>query len=70
MNAYASSGDNFARSIEHLMETVEVEVRHAVAYVDAVVVPQVRKESSTALRLLAKHMERLADSLHPENTSL
>ena len=67
MNAYATSGDTFARSVEQMIETVELEVRHAVAYVDAVIVPQVRKESSSALRLLAKHMERLADSLQGEN---
>ncbi len=64
MNAYASPGETFARSIEDLVENVEVEVRHAVAYIDAVVVPQVRKESSTALRHLAGHLERLANNLH------
>ncbi len=63
MNAYASSGEGFAHCIEDAIETIELEVRHAVAYVDKVVIPQVRKESSSALRHLAGHLERLADSL-------
>ena len=76
MNAYASPVENFARCIEDVIENVEVEVRHGVAYVDNFVVPQVRKESSAALRLLAGHLERLANTLHPAgphttgNTSL
>jgi hypothetical protein len=64
MNAYASPGEGFARCIEDVVERVEGEVRHAVAYVDAVIVPEFRKESSAAMRLLAGHLERWADSLH------
>jgi len=51
MNAYASSNDVFSR--------------RAVAYVDRVMVPEVRREAGGAARLLAVHLERLADRLHP-----
>jgi len=65
MNAYASSNDVFSRRVEELMEGIEAEVRHAVAYVDRVMVPEVRREAGGAARLLAVHLERLADRLHP-----
>jgi hypothetical protein len=65
MNAYSSSGDEFRSRLEQWMESVETEIGHAVAYVDAVVVPEVRRESSGALRLIAGHLERLANKLHP-----
>jgi hypothetical protein len=65
MNAYASSADNFSRQFEEFMAGVSEEVRHAVAYVDSVIVPEVRRESGSALRCLASHLDRLADKLDP-----
>jgi hypothetical protein len=47
------------------MDAVCNEVRHAVRYVDTVIVPEVRHESGGALRTLAVHMERWADKLDP-----
>ena len=64
MNAYASPGQNFARCLEDIIDHMDIEIRHAVAYLDAEVVPRVRRESSMALRTLVGHLERLADSLH------
>jgi len=61
-----SFGSRFADSFESTMDVVEAELRHAVAYIDAEVVPKVRRESAGALRLLAGHLERLADKLDPE----
>ena len=69
MHAYAAPSDDFSHRLEDLMDTLSAEMRHAVAYVDAVVVPEVRRESSGALRLLASHLERLADKLHPPNAA-
>lgn len=66
MNAYASYGGGFGRSVEEAMESVETEIRHAVAYVDRVVVPEVRRETAGAARMLARHLERLADRLDPQ----
>jgi hypothetical protein len=65
MNAYASSNDGFGRRLEDLMESVEAEIRHAVSYVDRVVVPEVRRETGGAARVLAVQLERLADKLDP-----
>jgi hypothetical protein len=65
MNAYASSNDGFGRRFEDLIESAETEIRHAVAYVDQVIVPEARREAGGAARLLARHLERLADKLHP-----
>jgi hypothetical protein len=65
MSAYASPDSQFGRRFEDLMESVEAEIRHAVTYVDRVVVPEVRRETGSAARVLAGHLERLADRLHP-----
>jgi hypothetical protein len=65
MNAYASSNPGFGRRLEDLMESAEAEIRQAVTYVDRVIVPEVRRETGIAARMLAGHLERLADRLHP-----
>ena len=67
MNAYASPNDNFSRRVEEWMESAQAEIRHAVAYVDHVIVPEARREAGSAARILAGHLERLADRLHPLN---
>ena len=38
------------RRIDEAIELIEMEVRHAAAYVNAAVIPQVRTESISALR--------------------
>ena len=71
MHAYASPNSTFARDLEEMMDNAAAEFRQAVHYVDTKVVPQVRRESSIALRLVAGHLVRLADALHvPENSNL
>jgi hypothetical protein len=47
--------------IEEAIELIEVELRHTIAYVNDAVVPQVRKESITALRTVAGKLRDLAD---------
>jgi len=47
--------------IEDAIELIEMELRHTVAYVNDAVVPQVRKESITALRTVAGKLRDLAD---------
>lgn len=49
--------------IEEAIELIEMEFRHAVAYVNDSVVPQVRKESIVALRRLGDAMKNLADKM-------
>jgi hypothetical protein len=55
----------FRRSMRDLLNAVEVEFRQTVAYVDKVIVPEVRRETGTAARVLARHLNRVADHLHP-----
>jgi molybdopterin-guanine dinucleotide biosynthesis protein A len=51
------------RRIEEAMELIEMELRHAVAYVNDAIVPQVRSESISAMRTLADKLRILADRL-------
>jgi len=47
--------------IEEAVELIEMELRHAFAYVNDAVIPQVRKESIAALRTVAERLRELAD---------
>ena len=49
--------------IEEAVELIEMELRHAIAYVNDAVVPQVRSESISAMRKLADTLSRLADRM-------
>jgi hypothetical protein len=51
--------------IEEAIELIEMELRHAIAYVNDAVVPQVRSESITALRKLSDTLRALADRMDP-----
>ena len=62
MNSYPPPGPGgVGARIEEAVELIEMELRHAVAYVNDAVVPQVRKESITALRIVAGKLRDLAD---------
>jgi hypothetical protein len=52
--------------IEEAVELIEMELRHAVAYVNDAVVPQVRKESISAMRTVADKLRDLADRIERE----
>jgi len=49
--------------IEEAVELIEMELRHAVAYMNDAVIPQVRGESISALRTVADKLRDLADHL-------
>jgi hypothetical protein len=51
------------RRIEEAVELIEMEVRHAIAYVNDAVVPQVRGESIKTLRTVADTLRNLADRI-------
>lgn len=53
--------------IEEAVELIELELRHAVAYVNDAVVPQVRRESISAMRNLADTLRNLADRFEASN---
>jgi len=56
-----------ADRIEEAVELIEMELRHAIAYVNAAVIPQVRSESISAMRTIANKLHELADRFdHPK----
>jgi hypothetical protein len=60
-----SSG--FGRRIEEAVGLIEVELRLAIAYLNDAVVPQVRRESITAMRNLSDTLKNLADRFEASN---
>jgi hypothetical protein len=49
------------RRIEEAIELIEMELRHAIAYMNDAVIPQVRRESIGAMRMAANTLHNLAD---------
>jgi hypothetical protein len=47
--------------IEEAVELIEMELRHAIAYLNDAVIPQVRRESIDAMRMTADTLRDLAD---------
>jgi hypothetical protein len=57
------TGPTIGRRIDEAVELIEMELRHAIAYVNESVVPHVRKESITAMRGLSETLRNLADRI-------
>jgi hypothetical protein len=55
--------------IEEAIELIEMEVRHAAAYINAAVIPQVRAESISALRNVANSLRNFADRLDAQQVA-
>jgi hypothetical protein len=70
MQGYATSQDDFRRRAEQWVDRAEAEFQDVVTYLDRVVVPEVRREAGSAARLLAGHLERLADRLQAADRNL
>ena len=49
--------------IDEALELIQMELRHAIAYVNDAVVPQVRRESISAMRTVADTLQSLADRM-------
>jgi hypothetical protein len=60
---YGPGPSTVGRRIDEAIELIEMEVRHAAAYVNAAVIPQVRSESISALRTVADSLRQFADHL-------
>ena len=54
-------GPGIGHRIEEAVELIEMELRHAIAYVNDAVIPQVRRESISAMRTTADTLRTLAD---------
>jgi hypothetical protein len=69
MSTYPPPGPGFGgvgQRIEEAIELIEMEVRHAAAYINAAVIPQVRSESISALRNVANSLRSFADRLETQ----
>lgn len=55
-----------ASRLEEAVESIEAEVRQAIGYVNDKVVPQVRRESISAMRSIADTLRSLADRIERE----
>lgn len=49
--------------IDEALELIEMELRHAIAYVNDAVIPQVRSESIAAMRKASETLSKLADCM-------
>ena len=61
MNDPQAGPGGVGRRIEEAVELIEMELRHAVAYVNDAIVPEVRRDSIAALRTVADRLRELAD---------
>jgi hypothetical protein len=62
MSGYGWQGPGgVGQRIEEAMELIEMELRHAIKYVNDAVIPQVRRESISAMRTTADTLRDLAD---------
>ena len=60
---YGSGPGGLGQRIEEAIELIEMELRHAVAYINDAVIPQVRQESISAMRTVADSLRKFADRL-------
>jgi hypothetical protein len=63
---YGSGG--VGRRLEEAIELIEMELRHAAAYVNDAVIPQVRRESISAMRTVADTLRNLADRMDSQRS--
>jgi hypothetical protein len=66
MSSYPPPGPGpggVGRRIEEAVELIEMELRHTIAYVNDAVIPQVRRESVSAMRSVADTLRSLADRI-------
>jgi len=57
----APGGPSVGQRFEEALEVIELELRHAIAYMNDAVVPQIRRESISALRTMSDTLRNLAD---------
>jgi hypothetical protein len=56
-------GPTVSQRIDEAIELIEMELRHAIGYVNDAVVPQVRSESISAMRKISDKLRNLADRM-------
>jgi hypothetical protein len=60
---YGPPPGGVGQRIEEAVELIEMEIRHAAAYINAAVIPEVRRESISALRNISNTLRNFADRL-------
>jgi hypothetical protein len=55
--------------IDEALELIQMELRHAITYVNDAVIPQVRKESIGAMRTAAETLRNLADRIEQRTSA-
>jgi len=55
------------RRLEEAIELIEMELRHAISYVNDAVIPQVRSESISAMRKVSDTLRNLADKMESQS---
>ncbi len=55
------TGPGLGHRFEEIIDLIELELRHAIGYVNDSVVPHVRRESITAMRRVSDTLRNLAD---------
>jgi len=68
-NAPNQGGASIGQRIDEAIELIQMELRHAVAYVNDAVIPQVRRESIQGLRTAADTLRSLADQFERQNNA-
>ncbi len=58
-----NTAGSVGQRIDEAIELIQMELRHAIAYVNDAVVPQVRRESISAMRTVADTLRSLADRM-------
>jgi hypothetical protein len=54
-------GPSVGWRFEEALKAIELELQHAIAYMNDAVVPEIRRESITALRAMSDRLRNLAD---------
>jgi hypothetical protein len=62
-------GPSIGQRLDEAIELIQMELRHAVAYVNDAVIPQVRRESIQGLRTAADTLRTLADRFEQRNSA-
>jgi hypothetical protein len=60
-NTHGPGVNGVGQRLEEAIELIEMELRHAIKYVNDAVIPQVRQESISAMRTAADTLRTLAD---------
>jgi hypothetical protein len=68
-NTPNAGGPTIGQRLDEAIELIQMELRHAVAYVNDAVIPQVRRESIQGLRTAAETLRNLADRFEQRNNA-